>query len=165
MLLAWPRLASRLSSRFVAFANPNAPAYAKAHLGVDGRLNGPIDNPVSACMSCHGTAQAPSLADFRPPTSSSACFSERANWFRNLPGTEAFGRFDPEDGVCETALNGVTLTAADYSLQLSDTVSRAVAGPASFNPCTWDAAAPPPAVSPIGAAPGQKLPTVFPVAR
>jgi hypothetical protein len=48
------------------------------------------------------------------------------------PGTQAFGRFDPEDVVCETAVNAVTLSAADYSLQLSDPVSRAVAGPASF---------------------------------
>jgi hypothetical protein len=150
-----------------SWINPAAPAYAKAHLGVDGRLNGPVDNPVSACMSCHSTAQAPSLADFRPPTSGNACFSQRVKWFRNLPGSEPFGRFDPEDSTCETALNGVTLTAADYSLQLSDTTSRSVAGPASFNPCTWDSAAPPSAVpvpqAPI--APGQKPPRVFPVAR
>jgi len=46
-----------------SWINPAAPAYAKAHPGVDGRLNGPVDNPSSACMSCHSTAQAPNLAN------------------------------------------------------------------------------------------------------
>ena len=150
-----------------SWINPGAPAYAKAHLGVQGRLNGPVDNPVSACMSCHSTAQAPSLADIRPPTGG-ACFPLRSNWFRNLPGTQAFGRFDPEGSVCETSTTGITLTAADYSLQLGDTVTRSVAQSASFNPCTWDDAAPPPAAPPPPPAPaarGQKPPRVFPVNR
>lgn len=34
--------------------NPNK-AYVKTH-GVGGRLNGPVDNPVSSCMSCHGNS-------------------------------------------------------------------------------------------------------------
>ena len=151
-----------------SWINPGAPAYAKAHLGVQGRLNGPVDNPVSACMSCHSTAQAPSLADIRPPTTGSACFPLRSNWFRNLPGTQAFGRFDPEGSVCETSTTGITLTAADYSLQLGDTVTRSVAQSASFNPCTWDDAAPPPAAPPPPPAPvarGQKPPRIFPVNR
>ena len=149
-----------------SWINPAAPAYAKAHLGVGGRLNGPVDNPVSACMSCHSTAQAPSLADMRPPDDG-PCLPQRSNWFCNLPGTQPFGRFDP-NGTCETALNGITLSAADYSLQLSDTVTRSVAGPASFNPCTWDvdarpSAGPPPPPPPI--ARGQKPPHVYPVTR
>jgi hypothetical protein len=118
--------------------HPAAPAYAKAHLGVDGRLNGPVDNPASACMSCHSTAQAPSLANMIPPASG-PCAPMRSNWFRNLAGTTAFGRFDPEGSTCETALNGVTVTSADYSLQLAATVTRALsAEQSSFNPCTWD---------------------------
>ena len=118
--------------------NPGAPAYAKAHLGVDGRLNGPVDNRLSACMSCHSTAQAPAVANILPP-SGGACGQQRAAWFRNLPGTQAFGRFDPEGSTCETSLNGLTLTAADYSLQLGATVSRAFdPGQTTFNPCTWD---------------------------
>ena len=48
------------------------------------------------------------------------------NWFRNLPGTQPFGRFDPEGSTCETSLSGVTVTAADYSLQLAATVTRSV---------------------------------------
>ena len=71
--------------------NPAAPAYAKAHLGFEGRLNGPVDNPDSACMSCHATAQARRLAFMLADRS---CTSKRAQWFRNLSGTTPFGRFD-----------------------------------------------------------------------
>jgi hypothetical protein len=92
----------------------------------------------------------------------------RANWFRNLPGTQAFGRFDPEGAQCLTDLNGITLTAADYSLQLASTVTRALsATQQSFNPCTWDDASPPSA-GPAPAAPtakGFKPPRVFEVTR
>ena len=71
-----------------SWINPSAPAYAKAHLGADGRLNGPVDNRASACLSCHSTAQAPTLADMLP-TGSYA--SRRPNRFRNLP---ALSRLD-----------------------------------------------------------------------
>jgi hypothetical protein len=148
-----------------SWINPAAPAYAAAHLGVDGRLNGPVDNRVSACMSCHSTAQAPSLASIIPPATGSKCAPQRAAWFRDLPGTQAFGRFDPTPTACETALNGVTLTAADYSLQLGATVTRAITGGQTFNPCTWDAASPPPAPpAPASAAVGKK-PRTFEVSR
>lgn len=122
-----------------SWINPSAPAYAKAHLGVDGRLNGPVDNRSSACMSCHATAQAPAVANMIPPP---ACASQRANWFRNLAGTQAFGRFQAVSGTCETSLQGMTVTAADYSLQLASTVSEALTE-ARFNPCTWDDVHPP----------------------
>ena len=150
-----------------SWINPAAPAYAKAHLGVDGRLNGPVDNQDSACMSCHSTAQAPSLANMAPPEGG-ACGPMRSNWFRNLPGTQAFGRFDPEGTQCLTALNGVTLTAADYSLQLASTVTRAVSTTQqSFNPCTWDDASPPSAgpTAPAPTVKGQTPPRVFEVTR
>jgi hypothetical protein len=127
-----------------SWINPAAPAYARAHLGVQGRLNGPVDNRASACMSCHSTAQSPSLADMVPPAGG-PCASSRSAWFRNLPGTTPFGRFDDANDMCQTALGNTTLTAADYSLQLASTVTRAqFAGGATFNPCTWDDAAPVP---------------------
>lgn len=153
-----------------SWINQSAPAYARSHLGVEGRLNGPVDNPASACMSCHSTAQAPSLANILPPASG-PCVPLRSNWFRNLSGSTPFGRFDPAGGSCVTGLENITLTAADYSLQLSDTVSRAIEGPATFNPCTWDASAPPNAgdtpterTSPIGLRTG-RTPRVHPVTR
>lgn len=129
-----------------SWINTAAPAYALAHLGTDGRLNGPVDNPASACMSCHSTAQAPSVANMLP---TSACNQPpfRDKWFRNLKGTTAFGRFQPSGQTCITTSPGVTLTAADYSLQLSATVARALptaTGGQTFNPCTWDEDSPPP---------------------
>lgn len=151
-----------------SWINPAAPAYAKAHLGVDGRLNGPVDNQVSACMSCHGTAQAPSLANMLPPVAGAPCFPQRADWFRNLAGNQPIGRFDDRNGkVCETALNGTTLTAADYSLQLASTVTRSLTSP-SFNPCTWDTAKPPAMTAPPTAArgpAGAPMPPVFEITR
>jgi hypothetical protein len=134
-----------------SWINPAAPEYARTHLGVDGRLNGPVDNPASACMSCHSTSQAPSFASMIPPAGG-ACAPLASNWFRNLSGGTAFGRFDPEGAVCETSLDGLTVTAADYSLQLAATVTRALAPQPSFNPCTWDDAALPPSASPSAAA-------------
>ena len=129
-----------------SWINPDAPAYARAHLGVDDRLNGPVDNPASACMSCHSTAQAPSLAPMLP-TGACAQPPFRDDWFRNLKGTVAFGRHQPSGQACVTSSPGVTVTAADYSLQLSATVARALptaTGGTTFNPCTWDEDAPPP---------------------
>lgn len=123
-----------------SWINPAAPAYALAHLGVDDRLNGPVDNPNSACMSCHSTAQAPVVASMLP--SGSCASTHRADWFRNLSGGTAFGRRQNSGGSCLTSSSGVTLTAADYSLQMAETVDRALDGD-TFNPCTWDEAAPP----------------------
>jgi len=85
----------------------------------------------------------------------------------NLPGTQAFRRFDSEGTQCLTALNGLTLTAADHSLQLASTVTRALSTTQqSFNPCTWDDANPPSAgplpPDPSRMAPGDKPVRIFP---
>ena len=135
-----------------SWINPDAPAYARLHLGADGRLNGPVDNPISACMSCHGTAQARSVAQMIPQdVCSQAPF--RANWFRNLPGSQAFGRFSAGEGTCITTPPSDPPTAADYSLQLATTVTRALSPQPTFNPCTWDTANPP--IPPAGVAPSR----------
>lgn len=142
-----------------SWINPQAPAYALAHLGADGRLNGPVDNPASACMSCHGTAQAPALAPMLP-TGACAQPPFRADWYRNLPGSTAFGRRQVSNQACETDASGITLTAADYSLQMAATVARALptaSGGQAFNPCTWDESAPPDALV-MAMDPGSRLP-------
>jgi hypothetical protein len=135
-----------------SWINPKAPLYARQHLGVDDRLNGPVDNPDSACMSCHSTAQAPAVADMMPrDTCAQPPF--RANWFRNLLGSQAFGRFTATASTCVTTTPSNVPTAADYSLQLASTVSRALTTlgtAATFNPCTWDTASPPPPAPPTG---------------
>ncbi len=77
------------------------------HLGCGGRLNGPIDNPVSSCLSCHMTAQFP----VRSPTPKSiipkACDRQQANmeYFRNLSPADLF----------DTTVSNAS--ALDFSLQ------------------------------------------------
>jgi len=148
--------------------NPDAPLYARNHLGVDGRLNGPVDNPDSACMSCHSTAQAESVADMLPE---GECNEPpfRAKWFRNLKGSVAFGRFTPTDTACDTTPPANAPVAADYSLQLGATVTRAIQAnqSATFNPCTWDTASPPSTTPPPAppAAPGTSVAPVFEIRR
>lgn len=43
-----------------------SPELPPTHLGWNGRLDGPVDNPVSACMSCHLTAESPQLSPMNP---------------------------------------------------------------------------------------------------
>ena len=101
-------------------------------------------------MSCHSTAQVPTLANM---TAEGDCASQKPSWFRNLSGTTPFGRFDQSTPGCDTALNGTQLSPADYSLQMSATVTRATTGPAELNPCTWDTAAVPAGAGAIASAP------------
>ncbi|MDP3674373.1 MAG: hypothetical protein Q8R44_04660 [Novosphingobium sp.] len=66
------------------------PEVALPHLGYQGRLNGPVDNPKSSCLSCHMTAQSPeSVADLVtnlfPPTP-----ADIPRWFVNLPSGQPF---------------------------------------------------------------------------
>jgi hypothetical protein len=68
------------------------------HLGFEGRLNGPVDNPKSACMSCHATAQTPAASPMMPPS------TDTARWFRNYRGNQPF-----DAGSVPT----------DYSLQIA----------------------------------------------
>jgi hypothetical protein len=81
--------------------NPASQAVMQ-HYGWAGRLNGPVDNPTSSCLSCHGTAQKPfiSLANALPTGTE----SERLNWFRNIKSGQPFDT------------GGRSL---DYSLQLA----------------------------------------------
>lgn len=75
------------------------------HTGYNGRFNGPVDNPKSACLSCHGTAQDPSASTGMVPTTSAASI---ANYFRNINPPAVFEN-----------LPAVTERSLDYSLQLS----------------------------------------------
>jgi hypothetical protein len=96
--------------------NPAAPAYARSTLGWGGRLSGPIDVAerhnvlltdgtrvpslhASSCLSCHGTAQFPFVANLYP--SPNRTFPREgtlfpmyppgsemwARWFQNRPGS------------------------------------------------------------------------------
>jgi len=55
------------------------------HLGRAGRLNGPVDNPKSSCLSCHSTAEWEAKANVLPGHN-----DDVMRWFRNLKANEAF---------------------------------------------------------------------------
>jgi hypothetical protein len=84
------------------------------HLGCHQRLSGPLDNPRSACMSCHMTAQFPGAPSV--PSASSACDSPaNAKFWRNLaPGTpfQTFG--------------DTVTTALDFSMEMASSVENYV---------------------------------------
>ena len=98
--------------------NPDANELPATHLGWNGRLNGPADNPESSCMSCHMTAQYPVLypasplflpEDQRPAVGS----TEWREWFRSL---ERGTLFNPDSKPTENVY------ATDNSLQLSQSL-------------------------------------------
>jgi hypothetical protein len=107
------------------------PAYAKGHLGWAGRVNGPVDNPESACMSCHQTAQVPASAGMVPDKGCTT--DQKLYWFRNIASREAFGATD-EKNKCEPAPDPKPATL-DFSLQLAAAV-QSLETYGNVNPCT-----------------------------
>ncbi|MBT2619392.1 hypothetical protein [Chryseobacterium sp. ISL-6] len=89
-------------------------AYLKYH-GLGGRLNGPIDNSISSCISCHGNASVSSkgvtlpLGDFKASTT-------RLNY-----SPESFKQFfmDVPSGANIIKFKEEEYTTTDYSLQIS----------------------------------------------
>jgi len=79
------------------------------HIGYKGRLNGPVDNKISSCISCHSTAQSPQFARLTPDVSKPA---DLALFFRNIKCDVPFS----------TDNNSTSL---DYSLQLSGGIAAA----------------------------------------
>lgn len=120
----------------------------KQPFGLNGRLNGPVDNPNSACMSCHGTAQvvttevvdpnAPPAeqragkARFRgavlvPP--SNCAPADKMTWFRNVGPVVAFGVMNQGGRGCLVASPAIAtppLHSVDYSLQLADALEESL---------------------------------------
>lgn len=83
-----------------SWLNPGV-AHLMQHYGWAQRLNGPVDNPLSSCLSCHSTAGWP-RADLAPPAGASEAV--RLKWFRNIPAGAAFE---------------ANQSSHDYSLQLT----------------------------------------------
>jgi hypothetical protein len=82
--------------------------------GRGGRMNGPVDNPISSCLSCHSTAMFPQSANMTPNRNDAW---ERAKcWFRNIKPNEPFGRQPTATRPCGDTAG---LQSLDYSLQLS----------------------------------------------
>lgn len=82
----------------------SSPDLPKQHLGWNGRLNGPVDNPMSSCLSCHSTSEWPVNAGMMPGQGVQPSTPEWMNWFRNIKSGEAFAPHSK---------------SLDYSLQLA----------------------------------------------
>jgi hypothetical protein len=80
--------------------NPNLRTLKYQHLGWAGRLNGPIDNSTSSCLSCHATAQSKGRMPMIP---------DLGYWFRNVKAGQTFN--DPAQSL-------------DYSLQLAQGIQN-----------------------------------------
>ncbi len=107
--------------------NPNTSELPPTHLGWNGRLNGPVDNSLSSCMSCHMTASSPERPlspTFlstepppgkmkRPPTSAPEWNGFWMRWFQNVGWKE--GKLEP---FLEAKY------PLDFSLQLSDALQN-----------------------------------------
>ncbi|QNH23234.1 hypothetical protein HEP73_04187 [Xanthomonas sp. GW] len=92
-------------------ARPELPA---THLGWNGRLNGPVDNPISSCLSCHMTAESPQLSPMNPTFQAASKIppigsKEWMRWFQNnAAGT-------PFDAAAQST---------DFSLQLAGGIAN-----------------------------------------
>jgi hypothetical protein len=119
------------------------------HLGWNGRLNGPLDNPLSSCFSCHSTAQYPQASALSPlfePSLSHVVPGDKTwmLWFRNI--------------ACGTPFNEKKGQPMDFCLQLAeslqnfDTWKYGMDGlnASSYAPSKSQAKTPPPSVHPLG---------------
>lgn len=84
------------------------------NFGRGGRMNGPVDNPESACLSCHMTAQFPATASMAPQAGMD--WEVAKCWFRDLSATTPFGGA-PSATSCGQSVAGQR--SLDYSLQLA----------------------------------------------
>lgn len=91
-------------------------AYARYH-GLGGRLNGPIDNPTSSCMSCHGQAavtlsgQQMPMANFNLQRASYP-LNEFFKYFSNVPPNK-------RRRASSRSFEGTEYISLDYSLQMA----------------------------------------------
>jgi hypothetical protein len=124
-----------------------SPAYAAKHLGWAGRANGPVDNPNSGCLSCHGTSQFPVSAPIAFDYRNNTCDTDakKMQWFRNFRGNQPFGALDR--ATCALVTPSPAPVPLDFSLQMQVAV-QSVLQFHDVNPC---APAAPPAPGPTAA--------------
>jgi len=94
--------------------NPDRNELPPSHLGWNGRLNGPMDNPMSSCYSCHATAEYPQLSPISPLFDATTSQYEPGSpeWMRWFSNYECNSRFD-EDAV-----------PTDFSLQMAEALQN-----------------------------------------
>jgi len=96
-------------------------AYVRHH-GLGGRLNGPVDNPVSSCISCHGRAA--TFAEALPINQNSGKPMEFALFSVQRPSQFPPNRFDQFFSLVRgmshvEVINNERFVTTDYSLQVS----------------------------------------------
>jgi hypothetical protein len=94
-------------------------AYVRHH-GLGGRLNGPVDNPVSSCISCHGRAA--TFSDAIPINQNSGKPMEFALFNVVKPSQFPRDRFDQFFGLVRGMSHiedNERFVTTDYSLQVS----------------------------------------------
>lgn len=95
--------------------NPDSKELPATHLGWNGRLNGPLDNPMSSCFSCHSTAQYPQASALSPlfdPTLANVKPGDPTwmMWFRNI--------------ACGTPFNDKHGKSMDFCLQMAESLQN-----------------------------------------
>lgn len=92
--------------------NPDTHQLPPTHLGWNGRLNGPVDNPVSSCISCHMTAESPTLSPLNPSFQANPPPMGSPEWMRWFGNVACAHPFDAE------------AKSTDYSLQLAISIEN-----------------------------------------
>ena len=128
-------------------------AYAAAHLGWAGRANGPVDNPISGCLSCHGTAQFPVAADMAPFNKYCDTDAKKLFWFRNFKAPRPFGGVAAD--TCQPQAVSPAPRTLDFSLQMQVAVKN-VLQDKNQNPCA-------PAGAPAPSAAAKAMKTIAPL--
>ena len=94
------------------------------HLGFGLRLNGPVDNVASSCMSCHSTAQFPAISAIMPSMAQidgkepAPGSPDWMRWFRNVQ--------------CKVPFD-TQVTSMDYSLQLAASIQNFISARSASN--------------------------------
>ncbi len=106
------------------------PTNTRQHLGCDKRLSGPVDDPISSCLSCHAPAEVPRDFDFDrllAQRGSVRCRhdNDRHPWFRNI----SLHSDDPKLRTFVESTEGKEVYSLDYSLQLSIGIERCCRAP------------------------------------
>ncbi len=107
------------------------------HLGMGGRMNGPVENPISSCISCHGRA-AVTVPDGTPASIANFSgnpytYEDFKTYFTEVPCgvgpiVQEVDKKDPDGKVI--GKEKVTYYTSDYSFQLANAIRNyAAAGP------------------------------------
>jgi len=99
---------TRINPHLKETAINTRPELPPTHLGWNGRLDGPVDNPVSACMSCHMTAESPQVAPMNPTFQANVPPVGSKEWMRWFQNEMAGVPFSPGQAL-----------STDYSLQMA----------------------------------------------